>query len=104
MDDDQPSYSEKYFDDVYEYRHVMLPAHMARKLTPPHLMSEDEWRDLGVQQSVGWEHYAHHKPEPHIMLFRRRLEDSPAPPPGALEMLEKRRLEQQQAKENGTAN
>ena len=26
-----------------------------------------------MQQSRGWIHYAIHKPEPHIMLFRRPL-------------------------------
>lgn len=31
---------------------------------------QTEWRNLGVQQSRGWEHYAIHRPEPHIMLFR----------------------------------
>lgn len=25
---------------------------------------------MGVQQSRGWVHYAIHRPEPHIMLFR----------------------------------
>ena len=30
-----------------------------------------EWRSLGVQQSRGWVHYELHRPEPHILLFRR---------------------------------
>ncbi len=34
------------------------------------LLTQNEWRGLGVQQSRGWEHYAIHRPEPHIMLFR----------------------------------
>lgn len=34
------------------------------------LCSQAEWRGLGVQQSRGWVHYAIHRPEPHIMLFR----------------------------------
>lgn len=34
---------------------------------------KNEWRAIGVQQSRGWVHYAIHKPEPHIMLFRRPL-------------------------------
>lgn len=29
-----------------------------------------EWRTLGVQQSKGWVHYAVHRPEPHVLLFR----------------------------------
>lgn len=38
-------------------------------------MSETEWRNLGVQQSVGWVHYMLHAPEPHVLLFRRPLTD-----------------------------
>ena len=34
---------------------------------------QNEWRAIGVQQSRGWVHYAIHRPEPHIMLFRRPL-------------------------------
>jgi cyclin-dependent kinase regulatory subunit CKS1 len=33
-------------------------------------MTETEWRNLGVQQSVGWIHYMIHYPEPHILMFR----------------------------------
>ncbi|ERN08332.1 hypothetical protein AMTR_s00276p00017590 [Amborella trichopoda] len=36
-------------------------------------MLKNEWRAIGVQQSRGWVHYAIHRPEPHIMLFRRPL-------------------------------
>jgi hypothetical protein len=39
-----------------------------------HLLLEPlqaEWRGLGVQQSRGWIHYAIHRPEPHILLYRR---------------------------------
>lgn len=32
--------------------------------------TQAEWRGIGVQQSRGWVHYAIHRPEPHIMLFR----------------------------------
>ncbi|KAL3699665.1 hypothetical protein R1sor_017687 [Riccia sorocarpa] len=66
-------YSEKYFDDVYEYRHVVLPPEVAQLLPKDRLLSESEWRGIGVQQSRGWVHYAIHRPEPHIMLFRRPL-------------------------------
>lgn len=64
-------YSEKYYDDVYEYRHVVLPPEIAAHLPKNRLLDEAEWRALGVQQSRGWVHYAVHRPEPHIMLFRR---------------------------------
>ncbi|XP_022095221.1 cyclin-dependent kinases regulatory subunit-like [Acanthaster planci] len=64
-------YSDKYFDDTYEYRHVMLPKQIAKLVHKGHLMTEAEWRSLGVQQSQGWVHYMAHEPEPHILLFRR---------------------------------
>ena len=53
------------------------------------LLSEAEWRGIGITQSLGWEHYEVHgalasfhlshvflmpplvAPEPHVLLFRR---------------------------------
>ena len=59
---------------VLSRRHVVLPADISKALPKNgRLLSEIEWRALGVQQSRGWIHYAIHKPEPHIMLFRRPL-------------------------------
>merc|ERR1712083_369118 len=66
-------YSDKYTDEKFEYRHVMLPKDLAKQVPKSHLMSETEWRSLGVQQSQGWIHYMTHDPEPHILLFRRPL-------------------------------
>merc|ERR1712137_202166 len=63
-------YSDKYCDTTFEYRHVILPK-------PARLLSEREWRGLGVQQSRGWVHYEVHRPEPHILLFRRALGTDP---------------------------
>eukprot|EP00406_Dinophysis_acuminata_P044864 CAMPEP_0179298778 /NCGR_PEP_ID=MMETSP0797-20121207/46168_1 /TAXON_ID=47934 /ORGANISM="Dinophysis acuminata, Strain DAEP01" /LENGTH=102 /DNA_ID=CAMNT_0021008175 /DNA_START=51 /DNA_END=359 /DNA_ORIENTATION=- len=79
---DEIEYSEKYFDDHYEYRHVILTKIAAKdmfKLTggKRRLLEEDEWRGLGVQQSRGWGHYEIHRPEPHILLFRRLLGTDP---------------------------
>jgi len=71
MSKKQIYYSDKYTDDEYEYRHVMLPKDLAKMVPKTHLMSETEWRNLGVQQSQGWVHYMTHDPEPHILLFRR---------------------------------
>ncbi|XP_069697757.1 cyclin-dependent kinases regulatory subunit [Periplaneta americana] len=71
MPADQIQYSEKYYDDKYEYRHVILPPDIARHVPKSHLMTETEWRNLGVQQSPGWVHYMMHTPEPHVLLFRR---------------------------------
>ena len=52
-------YSDKYEDDVYEYRHVYLTFAMYQKLPKDgtRLLTEKEWRALGVQQSTGWEHF-----------------------------------------------
>ncbi|XP_039558034.1 cyclin-dependent kinases regulatory subunit 1 isoform X2 [Passer montanus] len=59
------------------YRHVMLPKDIAKLVPKTHLLSESEWRNLGVQQSQGWVHYMIHEPEPHILLFRRPLPKKP---------------------------
>ncbi|CAB0029996.1 unnamed protein product [Trichogramma brassicae] len=65
-------YSDKYYDDVYEYRHVVLSKELEKYVPKTHLMSEQEWRALGVRQSEGWVHYMTHQPEPHILLFKRK--------------------------------
>ncbi|XP_058062542.1 cyclin-dependent kinases regulatory subunit [Anopheles bellator] len=71
MPADEIQYSDKYYDDVFEYRHVILPPDLAKLVPKTHLMTETEWRNLGVQQSPGWVMYMVHAPEPHILLFRR---------------------------------
>ncbi|CAN0030984.1 unnamed protein product [Sphacelaria rigidula] len=55
----------------------MLPKEQAMMVPQSRLLEEDEWRNLGVQQSRGWQHYAIHRPEPHILLFRRPLGTDP---------------------------
>ena len=70
-------YSEKYTDDSFEYRHVILPKETAKNLPKARLLSDTEWRGIGVQQSRGWQHYAIHRPAPHILLFRRPLGTDP---------------------------
>mmetsp|Transcript_22848 Transcript_22848/g.29860 ORF Transcript_22848/g.29860 Transcript_22848/m.29860 type:complete len:105 (+) Transcript_22848:91-405(+) len=66
-------YSEKYNDDSFEYRHVILSKDIAKQLPKGRLLEDHEWRGIGVQQSRGWVHYAIHRPEPHILLFKRPL-------------------------------
>mmetsp|Transcript_9870 Transcript_9870/g.17357 ORF Transcript_9870/g.17357 Transcript_9870/m.17357 type:complete len:110 (+) Transcript_9870:181-510(+) len=73
----QIEYSERYNDSNFEYRHVTLPKEIAKELPKGTLLEEHQWRALGVQQSRGWQHYAIHRPEPHIMLFRRPLGTDP---------------------------
>ena len=70
MSTDDVQYSDKYNDQHYEYRHVILPLQLAKVVPRNHLMTETEWRNLGVQQSVGWVHYMMHAPEPHVLMFR----------------------------------
>ncbi|KAF1770430.1 hypothetical protein GCK72_002248 [Caenorhabditis remanei] len=65
-------YSPRYEDDQYEYRHVILPHDLAKQIPRDKLLTEGEWRRLGVTQSLGWEHYMIHNPEKHILLFRRQ--------------------------------
>ena len=69
----QIKYSEKYCDEKFEYRHVILPPDIYKIIPQNRLLNENEWRNLGIQQSKGWTHYCIHKPEPHILLFRRKL-------------------------------
>ncbi len=70
-------YSDKYFDDYYEYRNVGMPRELFKMMPAKRLLSESEWRSLGVIQSRGWVHFAIHKPEPYILLFRRPLGTDP---------------------------
>ncbi|XP_038185750.1 cyclin-dependent kinases regulatory subunit 1-like [Arvicola amphibius] len=70
-------YWDKYDDEELEYWHVMLPKDIAKLVPKAHLMSESEWRNLGVQQSQGWVHYMIHEPEPHILLYWQPLPKKP---------------------------
>lgn len=72
-------YSDKYFDETHEFRHVIIPRKYVNLISKTHLMSEAEWRSIGIQQSPGWVHYLLHGPEPHVICFRRPLEQKPAP-------------------------
>jgi len=79
-------YSSRYNDDNYEYRHVQLPKQMLKVIPKEYfdgargtlkLLWEEEWRALGITQSLGWEHYEVHEPEPHILLFKRPMNYQP---------------------------
>ncbi|KAK6163433.1 hypothetical protein DH2020_000297 [Rehmannia glutinosa] len=88
----QIQYSEKYFDDTYEYRHVVLPPEVAKLLPKNRLLSEISiygaffhffffvflvGRMNGVplvfNRAVGGSTMQSTVREPHIMLFRRPL-------------------------------
>jgi cyclin-dependent kinase regulatory subunit CKS1 len=55
-------YSDRYADDDFEYRHVVLPKDLAEIIPKTRLLNESEWRNIGVQQSPGWIHYMIHGP------------------------------------------
>ncbi|KAI0171588.1 cyclin-dependent kinase regulatory subunit [Pestalotiopsis sp. NC0098] len=83
---DSIHYSARYSDSEYEYRHVQLPKAMLKAIPKDYhdashgtlkLLWEDEWRGIGITQSLGWEHYEVHEPEPHILLFKRPLNYQP---------------------------
>ncbi|OCF78902.1 cyclin-dependent kinase regulatory subunit [Kwoniella mangroviensis CBS 8886] len=69
-------YSDRYSDDKFEYRHVILPKAMLKYIPKSYFSSDDsgllrileenEWRGIGITQSLGWEHFEVHAPEPHI--------------------------------------
>ena len=50
-------YGEKYYDDTKEYRWVTIPHSLAYKIKKS-LMTEFEWRSIGIQMSQGWQHSA----------------------------------------------
>ncbi|KAJ7415861.1 selenocysteine insertion sequence-binding protein 2 [Willisornis vidua] len=72
-------YSDKYFDEQYEYRHVMLPRELSKQVPKSHLMSEEEWRRLGVQQSLGWVHYMIHDPDRFNKTTNKKSIQTPKP-------------------------
>ncbi len=69
-------HSEKYIDGYYEYKLVTLTEEVFNIMPKNKLLSETEWRLLGVRQTNGWQHYAIHKPEPHVLLFRRPISEN----------------------------
>ena len=100
------TYSDRYSDDQYDYRHVILQKNMLKLIYKVYkayfadddsgclrLLSEEEWRSLGITQSPGWVHYEVHgtpfpsviccdlklyiAPEPHVLLFRRERDFEP---------------------------
>ena len=89
---DEIEYSDKYADELFEYRHVILPKDTFKKIQRNKILDEPEWRNLGVQQSRGWQHYEIHKPEPHILLFRRPIGTDPQTGKAPNEIIEKIRL------------
>merc|ERR1719446_334957 len=74
---EETDYSEKYCDDVYEYRRVTVPRMMVQAIPQGRTMNEAEWRHYGITMSRGWQHYDFHTPEANVLLFRRVLGTDP---------------------------
>lgn len=71
---DKIRYSDKYQDDQHIYRHVILPKELKKYMpSADTLLTESEWRSLGIQQSLGWVHYMTHRPERNVLCFKRPL-------------------------------
>lgn len=71
-------HSAKFVDDVFEYRFVVLPLlHPFLELERSHrsawerMLSEAEWRSLGIRQTRGWAHVGYSRNEANVLLFRR---------------------------------
>ena len=81
------SYSDVYSDDMFDYRHVILPFHVVSKvgaLIPVGgagdiFLTEEQWRSVGIQMSRGWVHYSWHQPELNLLLFRRLKKNAETP-------------------------
>mmetsp|Transcript_93781 Transcript_93781/g.265207 ORF Transcript_93781/g.265207 Transcript_93781/m.265207 type:complete len:166 (-) Transcript_93781:152-649(-) len=86
---EETDYSEKYCDDVYEYRRVTVPRAMLQIFPQGRCMAESEWRSHGITMSRGWQHYDHHSPEANVLLFRRVLGTDPKTGQIPPEMVEK---------------
>ncbi|KAJ5663755.1 Cyclin-dependent kinase regulatory subunit [Penicillium longicatenatum] len=72
---------------LYPATNLELPKNMLKKIPSDYfdsskgtlkLLWEEEWRALGITQSLGWEHYEVHEPEPHILLFKSTASELPA--------------------------
>lgn len=50
-----------FFFFTFDSSHVILPKELAKTLPKSRLLTESEWRGIGVQQSRGWQHYAIHR-------------------------------------------
>ncbi|KAG2327398.1 hypothetical protein Bca4012_036398 [Brassica carinata] len=71
---------DKYWEGLEKFNPLLIIAiccapEIAKLLPKNRILSENEWRVIGVQKSRGWVHYAIHRPEPHIRFFRRTLND-----------------------------
>lgn len=78
-------HSKKFQDAVFEYRFVALPrGHPLFTLDAEslsvlrqRLLTEAEWRSLGIRQTRGWKHVGYSPHESNVLLFQRALNTDP---------------------------
>lgn len=49
-----------------------MPENFINQMKRNILYKGESWRTLGIQMSMGWEHYGYAPTEPFILLFRKR--------------------------------
>lgn len=59
----------KFESNFFFFRHVIIPKELAKKIPKDRLLTEQEWRGMGVQQSQGWIHYMLHKPGEYLSIL-----------------------------------
>lgn len=72
-------YSDVITDDFYEYRTVIVPNEIMKRLLPNRTgrCTEKVWRGIGITQSLGWINFMFYEPEPHVFVFKRPKGTSP---------------------------
>jgi len=68
-------YSETYSDDQYFYRNVRLTKDVFKKIPQKgKIMTEEQWRSLGIKGSKGWQHYCIYHPELSVIMLRKLID------------------------------
>lgn len=76
LSEEEITYSDKYGDptdpfNTYEYRHVIIPCEKGKALKLNRTLNAKEWKAIGLHMGSDWIHYLIHRPDPHVLLFRR---------------------------------
>ena len=45
---EKPEYSERYVDEEFEYRYVVMPREIASEMKQKKILTEEEWRGMGI--------------------------------------------------------
>ena len=72
-------HSEKYYDELNEYKHVVLTERAAYALPRHRCLRPNEYQKFGIMQTPGWVHYFSVPHERHILMFKRPLRTNQLP-------------------------